>query len=124
MAAKELRIVPLENHYPQVDPTLLLYTLTRRRLRPGRLPTEQGVLLFDAAAAVAVGEALLGAGPAAGAMVRVPLAVYEQPHERTHLFSAPVGATVGDVLAELDLPPAHLDLRGGGPLREIRLTPE
>jgi H+/Na+-translocating ferredoxin:NAD+ oxidoreductase subunit C len=57
-------------------------------------------------------------------MVRVPLAVYEQPHDRTHLFSAPVGATVGDVLAVLDLPSAHLDLRGGGPLREVRLTTE
>jgi Na+-translocating ferredoxin:NAD+ oxidoreductase subunit C len=123
LVAKELRIVPLENHYPQVDATLLIYTLLRRRLRPGRLPTEQGVLLFDAAAAVAVGEALLGAGPAAGAMVRVPLAVYEQPRDRTHLFSVPVGATVGDALAALDLPPAaQLDLRGGGPLREIRLT--
>lgn len=124
LVAKELRIVPLENHYPQVDATLLIYTLLRRRLRPGRLPTEQRVLLFDAAAAVAVGEALLGAGPAAGAMVRVPLAVYEQPRGRTHLFSVPVGATVGDALAALDLPPAaQLDLRGGGPLREVRLTP-
>ena len=66
MGANELRIVPLANDYPQADPTLLVYTLTRRKLRPGsgggagvHLPTEQGVLLLDAAAAVAAGRALL-----------------------------------------------------------------
>src|SRR5207237_964853 len=40
-------IVPVLADYPQADPTLLLYTLLRRRLRPGRLPVEQGVLVLD-----------------------------------------------------------------------------
>ncbi len=31
--AGDLRFVPIENHYPQPDPTLLLYSLTGRRLR-------------------------------------------------------------------------------------------
>ena len=129
VAANELRIVPLENDYPQADPSLLLYALTRRRLRPGRLPTEQRVLLLDAAAAVAVGRALLSgdrdtaaSDESAGAMLRVPLAVYDQARDRTHFLSAPVGMRLRDVLAQLELPTDGLDLRGGGPLREVRLT--
>jgi len=39
--AKNLRIAPTENDYPQPDPTLLVYSATRRRLKPGRLPTEK-----------------------------------------------------------------------------------
>ena len=34
------RHVSLVNSYPQSDPTLLAYTLLSRKLRPGRLPTE------------------------------------------------------------------------------------
>ena len=34
-----LQIVDLANEYPQSDPTLMVYSLTHRRLRPGSLPT-------------------------------------------------------------------------------------
>jgi electron transport complex protein RnfC len=40
-------IVPVLADYPQADPTLLVYTLLRRRLRPGRLPVERGVVVLD-----------------------------------------------------------------------------
>ena len=47
-----VRFIAMRNDYPQSDPTLLLYGLARRKLRPGRLPVEQGVLMLDAAAAI------------------------------------------------------------------------
>ncbi|HMB94758.1 MAG TPA: hypothetical protein VKK61_01830, partial [Tepidisphaeraceae bacterium] len=34
----KIRVEPISNDYPQADPTLLLYQLLGRRLRPGRLP--------------------------------------------------------------------------------------
>ncbi len=59
-------------------------------------------------------------------MLRVPLAVFDQPSGTSHLVSAPVGARLGDVLTQLGIaaPPGGLELRGGGPLRELRLTPD
>jgi electron transport complex protein RnfC len=145
MGANELRIVPLANDYPQADPTLLVYTLTRRKLRPGsgggvglHLPTEHGVLLLDAAAAVAAGRALLAGdatgeatqgaiqrvlyGAARGVMHRVPFTVYDQPRDHTHMLTVPVGAPLRDVLDAVGLADAHLELRAGGPLREMSLT--
>ena len=73
-SAGDLRLVPVDNDYPQPDPTLLLYALTGRRLPPGRLPTDRGVLLLDAAAAAAVGRALAAGEP----MLRVPFAVHDR----------------------------------------------
>ncbi len=116
--ANDLRIVPVENDYPQADPTLLIYTLTRRKMRSDRLPTHRGVLLFDAAAAVAIGRALLLDEP----MLRVPVAIHDQMHGNSHLLWVPIGARLGDVIAELGMPAGRLELRGGGPLREVRLT--
>ena len=60
-------------------------------------------------------------------MLRVPLAVHERqgPDDpgRTHLWLAPVGVCIGEVLTHLDLPgPEHLELRAGGPLRDVRLN--
>jgi len=37
-------VVQVLADYPQADPTLLIYTLLRRKLRPGRLPTDKGCL--------------------------------------------------------------------------------
>lgn len=130
--AGDLRFVPIDNDYPQPDPTLLLHALTGRRLRPGRMPTDQGVLLLDAAAAFAVGRALLHGEP----MLRVPLAVHDRsalafdadPADATHLVLASVGTPLADNLDQLDI--AHgtsrrgLDFWAGAPLRERRLTPQ
>ena len=128
--AGDLRFVPIENHYPQPDPTLLLHSLTGRRLRPGQLPTDQGVLLLDAAAAYSIGRALVLGEP----MLRVPLAVHDRttlavntdPAAATHLVSVPVGTSLRHVLHRLDIDQGRrsLDFWAGAPLRERRLTPD
>jgi len=126
--AGDLRFVPIENHYPQPDPTLLLHSLTGRRLRPGQLPTSQGVLLLDAAAAFGVGRALV----LGESMLRVPLAVHDRvalavnadPAAATHLVIVPVGSPLRDILHHLDVGHGRrgLDLWAGAPLRERRLA--
>jgi electron transport complex protein RnfC len=128
--AGDLRFIAIENHYPQPDPTLLLHSLTGRRLRPGQLPTDQGVLLLDAAAAFAVGRALVLGEP----MLRVPLAIHDRaalalnadPAAATHLVSVPVGTPLHDILHQLDVGRGRrgLDFWAGAPLRERRLTPD
>jgi len=92
-----VRFVPLSNSYPQADPTLMLYSLLNRRLRPGRLPAEAGTVLLDAAAAIAVGRVAL----ANEAMLDVPLAVRDVAHDRTHLVTAPVGTPLWHILKHL-----------------------
>jgi electron transport complex protein RnfC len=92
-----VRFVPLSNSYPQADPTLMLYSLLNRRLRPGRLPAEAGVVLLDAAAAIAVGRVALANEP----MLEVPLAVRDVAHDTTHLVTAPVGTPLWHILKQL-----------------------
>ena len=41
VARATLELIDLENDYPQADPTLLVYSLTRRRLSPANLPPAQ-----------------------------------------------------------------------------------
>jgi electron transport complex protein RnfC len=118
------KIVTMANDYPQPDPTLLLYTLLGRRLRPGRLPVEQGCLVLDGAAAFAVGRLALLDEP----MLRVPVAVREHGHAdergRTHYAIAPVGLPLSQLLAQLDVPTAAMCLRGGELLRDHQLSGE
>src|SRR5688500_12113821 len=66
-----IKVVELENDYPQADPTLMLYALLRRKLRPGRLPPEVNTILLDGAAAAAVGRAATRGEP----MLEVPIEV-------------------------------------------------
>ena len=94
-----VRFVPLSNSYPQADPTLMLYSLLNRRLRPGRLPAEAGALLLDAAAAIAVGRVALANEP----MLEVPLAVRDVAHDTTHLVTAPVGTPLWHILKQLSV---------------------
>jgi len=108
-----VRFVPLSNSYPQADPTLMLYTLLHRRLRPGRSPAEAGVILLDAAAAVAVGRVALTNEP----MLDVHLAVRDVEHDRTHLVTTPVGTPLRHVLEHLGVVPAAVP-RVGEALRD------
>ena len=94
-----VRFVPLSNSYPQADPTLMLYSLLNRRLRPGRLPPEAGVVLIDAAAAIAVGRVALSNEP----MLDVPLAVRDVGRDMTHLVTAPVGTPLWHILKHLNV---------------------
>src|SRR5207245_2489759 len=81
------RLVPVPNHYPQANPTLLLHALGGRHLRPGRLPTEAGVLVLDAAAAVAVGRCFLRGEP----MLSVPFALYDYERSRAEFVTVAAG---------------------------------
>jgi electron transport complex protein RnfC len=102
-------IVPVLADYPQADPTLLVYTLLRRKLRPGRLPVEQGVLILDGVSAIAVGRAAARGQP----MLQTPIAVRDHLRGRSHLLVAPVGTSVGHVLEHLKLADRdHMVLRG------------
>ena len=101
-----LRLVPTRNTYPQADPTLLAWSLLGRRLRPGALPTEAGVLVLDAVAAVAVGMVARGAAVVA----REPVAVRDHGREVSVLAEAWRGSRVGDVLRSLGL----IDSAGDG----------
>ena len=125
----QVRIVELVNDYPQADPTLLLYSLTGRRLRPGRLPAELGVLVIDAAAAVAVGAAALRGARGS----RQYLVIRDHDHSESYFVDAPAGMSAGQVLAAANLPGTGgvssstnrpRVLRGGDVLRDQRLTPD
>ncbi len=93
-------IAPVLADYPQADPTLLIYALLRRRLRPGRPPVEQGVLILDAPAAAAIGRAAWRAQP----MLHVPIAIRDHLRERTHYLAAPIGTPIRHLLDHLKLP--------------------
>ncbi|MDB5290841.1 MAG: rnfC [Phycisphaerales bacterium] len=113
-AKTDLQLVALSNDYPRAHPTLLLHELTGRALRPDRLPTEQGVLVLDAAAAAAVGRCFLRDEP----MLAVPMAVRDRSLNKTHYLEVPIGTAFSDVLTELGLRSDTIDLRTGNPLRE------
>jgi electron transport complex protein RnfC len=83
----------LDNVYPQADPSILVYSVTKRRLRPGRLPTLQGVLLTDAVAAVAIGALVRRGEP----MRQVPLCFRDRAGNG-QMVIAPVGMTLGDAI--------------------------
>jgi electron transport complex protein RnfC len=112
-----LEVLDVINEYPQSDPTLMLFSLRRRRLRPGQLPTTQGVLLLDAAAALAVGRAAMGQ-----AALSTPLGVHDHFHRRAHFLDVPVGMLLGDVLDALEIATDSAMLRSGDLLRDLRLS--
>lgn len=115
--AAGVRIVSLLNDYPQSDPTMLLHRLLRRRLRPHRLPVEQGVLMTDAAAAVAAGKWLIDGQP----MTTVPVAVFDHVRREPHYAHVPIGTAVDTLLAALEIDTQHTTLRAGDLLRDIPL---
>ncbi len=113
-----VRLVRVRNSYPQPNPTLLLHALAGRHLSPGRLPTEAGALVLDAAAAAAVGRCFLYDEP----MLQAQVGVADVAHDRHHLLSVPVGSSLGETLHACGIHEPAVDLRGGSPLRDIRLN--
>ena len=113
------RLVPLRNDYPQANPTLLQFTVLNRRLPPGHLPTETGTLVFDAAAAVAVGRFILERE----AMLTVPVAVGDARTGKAYFMTAPVGMPVGDLIGHLGLVGGDAVLYGGPPPRDVKASP-
>jgi electron transport complex protein RnfC len=113
-----IKLVPLRDHYPQAHPTLLIHEVTGRHSRPVRPPVDAGVLMLDAAAAIAVGRCFLHDTP----MLSVPVGFRQRLHDQTHWLDVPIGMPWSQVLAHLSIPPATVDLRAGNPLREMRLS--
>jgi electron transport complex protein RnfC len=113
-----LKFVPLRGDYPQTDPTLMLFTLLQRRLAPQQLPTEKGVLLIDAAAAVALGQCAINDGP----VVETPLAMRDHFQQKTHLVEIPIGARLADVCEFLQMNQAEAVFRAGDFLRDQWIT--
>ena len=101
--AKEagVQITLLPVRYPQGDPTLLLYSLLARPLKPGFLPVEHGALILDAAAALAVGSSVLFDQP----MVHVPVAVRDRLRNESQYVLAAVGTPLRDLLDWLEINP-------------------
>ncbi len=123
----QIRIVPMINEYPQADPTLLLYALLHRRLRPMRLPTEQGAIVLDAAAAIAVGRVAFGAASGSSshsAMLSVPLVVRDHALRQSFFVFAAVGTPLGDVVQQARVSLACTVFRGGDVLRDVRVPRE
>ncbi|MDP9173086.1 MAG: 4Fe-4S binding protein [Planctomycetota bacterium] len=117
--AAQIVVIDLPNDYPQSDPTLMLYTIARRRLRPGQWPTSQGVLLMDAAAAIAVAEARSNR-PA----LSVPLAIHDHIRQQAHFLRVPIGMQLADILEGVGIHSDHVKLRGGDLLRDVQLKPQ
>jgi electron transport complex protein RnfC len=115
-----LRLVPLRGDYPQTEPTLMLYTLLQRRLLPGQLPTSKGVLLIDAAAAVAMGRCALSDA----AVIETPLAVRDHFKRRTHLLSVPMNTRLAGVLDFLEIRNPDAVFRAGDFLRDLWISPD
>jgi electron transport complex protein RnfC len=113
------RLVTLHNDYPQADPTILLFTLLSRRLRPGRLPSEQGVLLFDAAAALSIARAALNQEH----RTSTPLVVRDHVSRRSDYLFAPTATRAWDLLRQLNLDPDDRVIRRGDVLRDVRVLP-
>jgi Na+-translocating ferredoxin:NAD+ oxidoreductase subunit C len=120
-----VKVIELENDYPQADPTLLLYTMLNRRLRPHRSPAELGTIVLDAAAASAVGACVRRNQP----MKSIPLVLRDHDRGETYFIHAPVGITCGQLLDHLGLlnvgdeqPESAPILRSGDVLRDQRIT--
>ena len=116
----KLKVVGLPARYPQADPTLLLHTLTNRGLRVGRSPIEKGVVLFDAAAAVAMGRCFLHQQP----MVEVPVAFRDRIKAESHYLWAPIGTPISAILGSIGPHAAAVDLLSGDALRKVIVRPD
>jgi len=113
-----VRLVELPNDYPQADPTLIIYTLTGRRLAPGKAPATCRAIVADAPAAAAIGRWANGDGP----VTWTPCAVLDHRNGKSAFLRIPRGMPVGQVLES-----AQFHLEGGATvvgdlLRDRRAT--
>ena len=115
-----MKIIDIPNDYPQADPSLLVYAILKRGLRPGRNPAEIGVILLDAPAAAAVGRRVTRNEP----MLDIAVEVRESDREACSVRSVPVGTPLRYLLEQLWLKPQRLTLRAGAALRDVRVSPE
>jgi electron transport complex protein RnfC len=114
-AAREanIAIVEVPNHYPQADPTLLIYTLTNRRLKPGKLPTEQRVLLLDAPAAAAIGKSEASTQP---------VGLCDQETGKSVYLEVPLGMSLQSALDAAGISGAERTIHAGDWRRKRRVS--
>jgi electron transport complex protein RnfC len=105
-------VVELPNDYPQADPVLLVKAMTGRDLNPGRLPTEKGVILIDAAGAATV-----------GGLSHIPIGVLDHATGKATFLEVAPGMTLADVLAAAGFQTALRVARGGDLLRNRPAPP-
>ena len=115
--AVSVRLFPLLEQYPLAEAALLARRTTGRRIPPGKLPTDAGVLVLDAPAAVAISRCLAHDE----SMVRVPLGIYDETHSRSHLLRVAVGTRLDGVLAAVEAPAESTELWAGHVLRHVRI---
>jgi electron transport complex protein RnfC len=112
------RLLPLRGDYPQTDPALMMYTLLQRRLKPGKLPTEKGAILIDAAAAIAIGKCVLYEPPSR----QTPLAVRDHFQQKTYFLLVPTGIRLAEVCDYLQIHHPDAQFRAGDFLRDLWMT--
>ncbi|CAN5624215.1 hypothetical protein BH09PLA1_BH09PLA1_30930 [soil metagenome] len=126
-APAAIKIVELENDYPQANPSLLMYTILNRRLRPRRLPAELGAIMIDAAAATAIGACVRTNQP----MKSAPFVLRDHDRGESYFIRVPVGFSCRELLERLglsdpgdELPETAPLLRAGDVLRDQRIPLE
>ncbi|HEY2587498.1 MAG TPA: 4Fe-4S dicluster domain-containing protein [Tepidisphaeraceae bacterium] len=116
--AAEIRLFPLAEEYPLAHPSLLIRRVTGRRLAPGKLPTEIGVVMLDAPAAIAVGRFLVHGE----SMQRIPAGVYDGAAGRAHLVWTTAAITLDSLLSALKVSASSTELWAGHILRHVPIA--
>lgn len=99
--------------YPSLHPSLLVRRLFRRRLKPGALPTDAGVLLLDAVGASQLGR--LASDEPAGPL---PIVIDDVGAQRRIRMSVPATATVGELLTQAQIDTTGKLIRHGSLMQE------
>lgn len=87
-------VMRIGHAYPQLHPSLLLRIALRRRLSPGRLPTDAGVIAIDAAAAWALWQVIRGVAPQ---RLKLPWVLHDLLTQKSAFALAPAGLEVGEL---------------------------
>ncbi len=93
-AYPQMRVQLLDSAYPMGDEVVLIYEATGRVIRPGGLPIEEGVAVFNVETVYNVFRAVEQATPVLDKLVSI---VGEVEHPVT--VRVPIGARIGDVVA-------------------------
>ncbi len=87
-----VRVAPVDNKYPQDHPHLLVKTIMQREVPLGKVPTDLGILVFDAADLVDMARALRGE-PATHRLITVIGDAARDPGN----YRVPLGASIAHI---------------------------
>lgn len=110
----DVHVAAIAHAYPQLHASLLLKIVLDRRLRPGRSPVEAGVLVLDAAAALAVAGLLRALAAGGTPTTAMPAAVHDAAIRRTGYALAAPAVTWREVLPQFGAPFAGRIAEGAG----------